>query len=521
MKYNNRERALSTDLNREQAFISAEMAEFARSLFLNKFDNAASPYYSTNENDSTPVVTDRPVRGIVFKGLRPYPINGTVDLLITAGMLAMIDDVGGIGADDSAISLIRDEGVPSTGVLTLTPNSSGTGRVDIVECKVITYDYETSSRDIYDPGTGLFSPATVTKVTGKKLQYRIRTGSPSSAWPGIVDEWLPLCVLVVPDGTTTFDTVELYDVRPHAMARKNMTEVDMKNPSINELKIDFDYLNQHVIRPILDIDFRTFKIIWGDTGAPSSSPLKINVQDTSIYDPAWVPGTSEFANLFLAFPFGLPRWAKYSDTTTSPRKPQREGIPILTNKNVSFYNTGATATALPTASGLVGTVATNEMVAIANCWVDSGGTVRGSIGNKNKMFVSAASASKPEVLYTTFTDSLARFNTRLIVPTNCKRAKLRIVMSYNYTPGAEDLLLLGNQLTDAKALYPTTTTPVQTNLGFQNEYTYYKSGGGYGFAWWFFVELPGWYDLEVVTNFNTASAVTPFTAVARLVEWSV
>ncbi len=523
LKYNTRERALSTDLNREQAFLSNSLAKFARSLLLNLYPTTGTPYYSTNESFEDPIETDRPVRGAVLQGLRPYPINGTVDLLITAGEALLVDAAGDVGADDFNVALVDDDGVQSTGILTLTANSSGSGRVDIVECRVINYDYETSSRDVYDPGTGLFTVATLTKVTGKKLEYRIRTGAAAAAWPGIVDEWMPLAVLVVPDGTTDFDTVDIYDVRPLVSQRAlSLSETNERHPVFHQLYINYDLTNQHKIAPIMNVAFGTQRVRWADGNAVTSSPLMIDLQDTTLYDPAWAPGTSEWWRLFLAFPFGLPRWAKYSDSTTSPRKPQREGIPIITNKLCGYFGNASTSMALPTATGLVGTVATTEAFCVMSGWVDSGGAVRGTLGTKDKLWVSPQSASNPQATATVHTAAMARFPTRLIIPTNAKKARVRIALSYTYTPASDDEVPLMMKISNALALYPTTTTPIQEYLVFDARSTFLKSGIGYTLLHWLTVEIPGWYDLELDFIWGTLVDPTPSSAqYAYLVDWSI
>lgn len=522
LKFNTRERALSTDFNRGQAFSSHELAMFARSLLLSYYPSTGTPYYSMNESYPDPLESDRPIRGVVLHGLHFYPINGTTDALITAGQVLQVQLTADVGADDYNVVMVDDEGVQSTGTLTLTPNSSGTGRVDIVECKVINYDYETSSRDVYDPGTGLFTVASLVKVTGKKLEYRIRTGSASSAWPGLVDGWMPIAVLVVPDGTTDFDGVDIFDVRPLVGARANdITEVSENTPKYHEVYLAYDLTDQHKIKPIIDVSYRTQRVRWGDGTAVASSPLMIDVQDTANYDPTWTPSASQFWFMYLAFPFGLPRWAKYSDATTSPRKPQREGIPIITNKISGTFGTTAYTMSLPTASGLVGTVQTTELFCVTAGWVDAGGTVRGTLGSKGKFWISPQSASNPNVSAGTHTASLARFPTRQIIPPNAKKARIRVALSYTYTPGSDDEVPLMNKVNNAMALYPTTTTAIQENLHFSADSTFLKSGTGYTLLVWTTIEVPGYCDLEVDTIFGTSVAPTPNTAIAYLVDWSI
>lgn len=522
LKYNTRERALSTDLNREQNFLSSELAQFARSLLLTPYPTTGTPYYSFNETITEPSVTDRPIRAAVLQGLAPYPINGTTDLLITSGQLLQVQATGGLGADDFEVALVTDEGVQTTGILTLTPNSSGSGRVDIVECKVIDYDYETSSRDVYDPGTGLFTVASLVKVTGKKLQYRIRTGDPSSVWPGIVDEWLPLCVLVVPDGTTDFDTVDMYDVRPLVTKRaQDISEVSENLPQFYQLICNYDLTNQHKIAPIMNVGFKNQRVRWGDGNAVASSPLMLDLQSADLRDPAWTPVASEWWRLYLAFPFGLPRWAKYSDSTTSPRKGQREGIPIMTNKICGFYGNATLTCALPTATGLVGTVETSEMFCVVSGFVDSGGTIRGTMGDKNKLWISPQSTVQPNVTATTLTDTQAKFNTRLIVPPNARKARIRVAIAHGYIPGSDDEVHLGNHVLDVKALYPTTTTAIQEYLHISNDSTFLKSGFGYSLLTWFIVEIPGYCDLQVDLSWGTATTPTVVSGIAYLVDWAL
>lgn len=524
IKQNTRERALSTDFNRSQKFLNRALNDTLKAMLLTQYPTLGSSYYSGDDQFETATVSSRPVRAVVLKGLRPYPINGSVDLLITAGHLVQIDDAASVGVDDSQFANIISDGVSSTGILTLTPNSSGTGRVDIVECKVVDYVYETSSRDVFNIITKLFSPQNVDKVVGKKLEFRIRTGTPSSAWPGIVDEWLPLAVLVVPDGTTDFDTVDIYDVRPFLPTRaRGTSETKVTSPIFHKRQFNTVYNNQKLVQPVIDAEFLSQRVIWGRTDNVATSPTTIDVTSTDYRASGYSPSASDFWHLYLAFPFGLPRWSKYSDSTTSPRKPVRDGIPIITSYDPTFYSTCTNVTiTLPTATGLVGTVnGVNEMMHVLTGWVDSGGTIRGSQGNMHKDWISPESASQPQLNVSGYTDTEVNFDTRLIIPTNAKKARIRVTIAYTYTPGSDDEVPLGNEINNVSAIYPTTSTPIQDNLYIDQEYTFFKSGTGYTIKFWFTVELPGWYDMKVETIFHTATAVTPSLASARLIDWTV
>jgi hypothetical protein len=99
-------------------------------------------------------------------------------------------------------------------VLPFTANGSGQIRIDLVECQPVATTLETSSRDIFNPATGLFVPGSVPKVATFGLQYRIRLGTPGAGVPALASGWLPLAAIVVPPGVANFTTCDFYDVRP-------------------------------------------------------------------------------------------------------------------------------------------------------------------------------------------------------------------------------------------------------------------------------------------------------------------
>lgn len=207
--YNTRERLISTDPNRGQAFAAQAQQEAWRAQF-----NDLQANWKLFPGLSAQVqVVGSPAYGEVYSGLMVRPdVAGY--LLIDPG-LAMVIATNIPSNDDSPYVYVRDPGVQTPGVLAFTANATpATLRWDVVECQPVDTLLESSSRDIYNPATGLFVPAIVDKVRAARMVYRIRLGTPGAGFPGSVEGWMPLAVAAVRDGATGFHQCDFYDVRP-------------------------------------------------------------------------------------------------------------------------------------------------------------------------------------------------------------------------------------------------------------------------------------------------------------------
>lgn len=361
--FNTRERLLSDDFNRSQSFISAALVDAFRYL------------YETSSTDDGPgetnvVTTTTPLRGVILGGIRARPEVGTVNLFITDGAILIVDPDSPFNADDSVGKLIIDPGEPLSGALTLTAGS-GSVRVDIIECARVSEVLETDNRDIYNPSTQLFSPAAVPKVRRDRLQYRIRTGTPGGGFAGVgvVSGWLPLAVCVVAAAATTWNDVELYDVRPLVSDyRRSANQVNANNSRISKLWMSSRKDSQAApttqkLRGYIETEYRG-RVAGGNlvpqgTDFPAATPSIDLVADAA----RWVEPGFAAAGVncpvfgYFMFPFGLPRWVRYSPATLGLRTPLGpRGLFVVTSKPpISIAaQVPATPVTLPSATGLGG-----------------------------------------------------------------------------------------------------------------------------------------------------------------------
>ena len=172
MVINTREKIISTDINRLQAFIGTQDAEELRWMLLAPADEGGAATVSGSATT--------PPNAMVLNGLWARPEVGTVNLFITPGVIAMVDPDAPPSADDSPCKIIVDDGVLLGGALVLTPGAGST-RIDIVECSRTTQVLETDNRDIYNPSTGLFTPASVTKAAPGWSSSTCRCATPRAS----------------------------------------------------------------------------------------------------------------------------------------------------------------------------------------------------------------------------------------------------------------------------------------------------------------------------------------------------
>lgn len=218
---NTRERLISTDANRAQAFLAQAQQAAWRAAY-NDIRSNWRLYPGLTTQAQTLAA---PLYGEVYAGLFVRP-DAPAYLTVDPGVAMMID-TSSAGADDSAYAYVSDPGVQVPGVLNFTPNGTGaTLRWDVVECQPVDTLLESSSRDVYNPGTGLFTPGVVDKVRANRLTYRIRLGTPGVGFPGAAPGWLPLAVCAVRNGATGFNQCDFYDVRPLVSERVLPQPVD-------------------------------------------------------------------------------------------------------------------------------------------------------------------------------------------------------------------------------------------------------------------------------------------------------
>lgn len=354
------ERALSTDIMRAQSFSGAMLQELLRS-----FMNTA---IGTDEIQSAGLdivvsTQQAPSSAQIFSGLMFQPIIGGTSSVVTQGVVSLLDPDTTPSTDDSQYKLVED---PGTSALTLTANVSGSVRIDIVECARVQPDniIETDSRDIFNTVTGLFAAATVNKVSLAQMQYRIRTGGNGSGYPGALAGWLPLAIISVPSGTSTWDTCTVWDVRPLVTDRPiSLSTASLQFPRRKKLEYS-SHSGTGVLNGICEVDAGNIRL-GGQLlrGSPETSTNQdfpyIDFTDAQNQEAGFsVASGTGLAYLYYLQPQGLPRWARYQNASGSPgtyRLPRSpRGIPIISK--VAPYDSGVASAAItpPTTWGFAG-----------------------------------------------------------------------------------------------------------------------------------------------------------------------
>ena len=372
---NTRERAVSTDINRLQAFGQSELAQVFYEMMVK---------WNTDD-DAAPGVEAEPVAGsdfhVVLNGLRFYPLNGTVNGLITPGVLMAENSAA--GADDARIQYCNDPGIVAVGTLVLTPGAGST-RIDVIECQPTTAVLETDNRDIYNTTTGLFAPVAVTKVVANRLTYRIRTGTAGAGFPGTVAGWFPLAVVRVPAAAATWDVCDIWDVRRLASELWNspFQTSGGESPAGDGYLAATENLGAGSYNIQLTGRYSGRYKQWRVGGDALNYPSGAAYIDITTGTTNWEPGLAVVGSrpwyVYLAFPFGLPGWRKYSAAPASPRAPQgMRGIPVVTQRVPNTNRTPFAALAVPTATGLGGS--TTDAVCIFAGIADTAPKMRGAV----------------------------------------------------------------------------------------------------------------------------------------------
>lgn len=402
---NNLERAVSTDINRMQKFASADLAELLRYM-LNTASNEdqwalASSAGTTLLNEPAPGSAASPLVAEILNGFLVRPQAGSLNLLVDPGvMMTLAPDAA---ADDSPYKYVRDPGVSTPGALAFTTNGGGSPRIDVVEMQVSNVISETDNRDIFNPVTGLFSATTVTKATvdtctfvGGATNIRVRAGVVGSGFPGTASGWLPICVIYVPAGAVNADTCHFWDVRPLITDR----EFGMSPVGRIEAQIKRYRMRACANTPGATTDYRLIGLVdavatqngisrrlggllqRGTPGTTASAQVDLGSSDS------WDPGIANLSSgttmyfAYLLTPFGLPRWARYTDGPSGrvPRNPK--GIPVLTTIAPKSDGSPSAAITLPTSTGLVGTTTSGVCIlaslggganTLASSFIGSGG----------------------------------------------------------------------------------------------------------------------------------------------------
>lgn len=381
---NNRERAVSNDINRLQAFFGASLSQVMYEMFGKYF--ASDDLFPGTELEIAPGGAP-PFHG-VLNGLRAYPVNGSINLLITPGV-AFIENTGA-GSDDAPFMFVQDPGITVAGSLQLSP-APGATRIDVLECQSVLSTLESDNRDIYNVATGLFAPALVSKVQAYRMSYRLRAGTPGAGFPGWTAGWMPLMVASVPAAAATWDACELWDVRALVSEYWNSPYGSIKTNSIieaahlrcEETAVAAPY--DVVLTGALEGKYTTMRV----SGVASNHPTGMGYIDisktTANHAAGYTPGANAIWYLYLAFPNGMGGWRKYNSSAFSPRVPTAiRGIPIVTQVPPAPNRYPTAVLALPTATGLGGT--TVNAVCVAAGITNAAAKMRGFVTDGRMTF---------------------------------------------------------------------------------------------------------------------------------------
>lgn len=373
---NTRERAVSTDINLLQSRGNRDYMTAHRRLFNDTYPDDGTSGIGESKRSSVGDSTD----GLDVIGGLELEIFST-HLLIKEGVVGASATPGAFETGkDSDYVFVNDPGVTSASVLTFTSNGNG---VDIVECQVIDTIFTTESRDIYDPLTGLFTAALVTKSAGAQLSYRIRQ---SGAFPGTAVGWFPLYVAVQKTGASNFNDVDFYDVRPivhernYGLARAEFNSLFSLSPEImwsvrnNRLHGRF-YDPNGVGGALLDSNSTGYilrgkiaETMPGVVNGNDSEEDGIDLDNADYYAPgvSATPGINRWLYVISVFPESLPRWVRYKDSSAGTRRLSfNRGLLVIVDRNVASFDSEGTATGfnLPSEYQLGSTNVTGRIVA--------------------------------------------------------------------------------------------------------------------------------------------------------------
>lgn len=364
------ERAVSTDINRLQKFSNFYRAELLRALINTSFGSEELQSGGQYLPGSSSVV-GTPVSAEVISGLVVEPQLGNFNVLVSPGFVWML--APDLATDDSPYKEVFDAGVASAGTLVMATNASGSIRIDVIECQLtVNNTLETDNRDIFNPATGAFAPATVTKAVAAQLIYRIRQGTPGSGFPGAALGWLPLAVASVPAGSpASNDAITFWDVRPLISDRvfppfnkggrlTRHADIDLvgdaQQPGAGALLI----AGQANVVPYDSVNaVPSLRRLGGiiQRGTPGTDNVGgfagFDGNDAANQSSAFTAGSLNY--IYLVEAGGLPRWSRYTDAASGSRVPRSpKGIPVITNiaPVSSYFAEPSSAIPLPASTGL-------------------------------------------------------------------------------------------------------------------------------------------------------------------------
>ena len=347
---NTQERAISPDINRLQKFKGRDFAELLRYML----DAASNDDIDAGANIIEVASSTSPLTGEIINGLQPTPQNGSTAVFVSAGVAMLIQPDG--SADDSVYKYVRDAGRGASNPLAIAANAGGSIRVDILEVQIDSVpEVVVDSRDVYNPVTGLFTAASMIKETQSRLSYRVRQGTIGGGWPGTATGWMPLMVAVVPAGSSNNDTCTFWDVRPLISDREfGPFKTGLQQPKYADMRVETSADT---------IDLQTFGALdIRASGRRMGGQIRRTAPGTD--DPFWSANAASStdptyaltvpAHVYVLFPGGLPRWARYTDASSGARKPRApRGLLVSSAIKPDRYGRPSTPITLPAAYGFL------------------------------------------------------------------------------------------------------------------------------------------------------------------------
>jgi hypothetical protein len=258
--------------------------------------------------------------------------------------------------------------------LTMSTNVSVSIRIDVIECQLtVNNTLEVDNRDIFNPATGAFAPATVTKAIGSVLTYRIRQGTAGGGLPAPQQGWLPLAVASVPGGSpASNDAITWWDVRPLVSDRvfppfskgagsTRQSDIDLAGDAfivgggVILLAGRVDVVPYDSVLGVPGLRRLGGFIRRGTPGLDSASGIfpGLDMNDAANQSATFTGGGLNY--VYLLEPGGLPRWSRYTDAASGSRVPRSpRGIPVITSvaPASTYFAEPLNGVPLPASTGL-------------------------------------------------------------------------------------------------------------------------------------------------------------------------